>query len=126
MGANGILACPPASSGPLPRDKIFCRIRELALYRSEYLSAKGYDVIAPSSREQALEVIRRGSFQLAVLTYTLSSDSVLEYADLLRQHCPACPLIVIANTNRTDRAVDPDEVVLADEGPEALLAARKT
>lgn len=99
------------------------RIRELALYRGEYLRAKGYDVTSPADHAQAVEAIRRGGFQLAVVTYTLSNETVLEFAEMLRQYCPSCPLIVIANSTRADRNVAPDEIVLADDGPEALLAA---
>ena len=99
------------------------RIRELALYRSEFLRAKGFSVVAPSNRAEVLDVIRRGSYDIVVLTYTLSSESVLEFAEMARQHCPECPVIIITDTGNTDRRVAPDEVVVADEGPEALLAA---
>lgn len=99
------------------------RIRELALYRSEYLRTKGFAVIAPASHQEAIDFICRGTFDAAVLTYTLSNDTVLEYADMLRQHCPHCPVVVIANTETEDRRVNPDVVVMADGGPEALLAA---
>lgn len=100
------------------------RIRELALYRAEYLRGKGFTVQAPNSRrDDVLEAIRRGGFDIVVLTYTLSNEDVLDFADLVRQHCPTCPLIVITNTERPDTRVLPDAVVVADQGPEALLAA---
>lgn len=99
------------------------RIRELALYRSEYLQAKGFSVVAPSSKPEVLEAIKRGGFDIVVLTYTLSNDSVLEFAELVRQQCPGCPVVVISNDGQADRKVAPDAVVIADHGPNALLAA---
>lgn len=98
-------------------------IRELALYRSAYLSSKGYLVAVPSGRGEALETIRRGGFDVVIVSYTLSNDVVLEYVDHVRQHCPECPIIAISRNGETDRRVRPDEIVVADEGPEALLAA---
>ena len=122
-----------AAGNPSPRDPkritgtgrvlLLGRIRELALYRSEYLRTKGFAVIAPASHREAIDFIRRGTFDAAILTYTLSSDTVLEYADLIRQNCPHCPVLVIANSKTEDRRVNPDAVVMADGGPEALLAA---
>jgi CheY-like chemotaxis protein len=98
-------------------------IRELALYRTEYLQGKGYEVIAPSSRAEALETIRRGGFEAAILTYTLPNELVLEYAQLLREYCPPCPLVVITDRDLGDRNVAPDAIVIADHGPDALLRA---
>lgn len=99
------------------------RLRELALYRSEFLQGKGYEVIAPTSRSETLDVIRRGAYDCAVLSYTLPNEVVLEYAQMLREHCPACPLIVITDKNLGDRSIKPDAIVVADEGPDALLSA---
>lgn len=99
------------------------RLRELALYRTEYLRGKGYDVIAPSTRGEAVEAIRRAGYDVAVVTYTLPNELVLEYAQLLREYCPSCPLIVIADRDLGDRNVAPDAIVIADHGPDALLRA---
>ena len=59
----------------------------------------------------------------AVLTYTLPDEIVQELAELLRQVCPDCPLITISQTGHHDRRIHPEEVVLADDGPNALLEA---
>ena len=99
------------------------RIRELALYRVEYLEGKGYQVLAPSNKSEALDAIRHGSFDVAVLSYTLPNDIVLEYAQLVHEHCPSCPLIVITNKDLGDRSIQPDAIVIADDGPDALLRA---
>lgn len=99
------------------------RIRELALYRAEFLQGKGYEVIAPRSRDEAVAAIRRTAYDVAVLSYTLPNELVLEYAQLLREYCPLCPLIVISDKDLRDRSVAPDAVVIADEGPDALLRA---
>jgi DNA-binding response OmpR family regulator len=46
------------------------RIRELALYRAEVLRARGFEVATPESQEEAVAAVRKGTFDIAVLTYT--------------------------------------------------------
>lgn len=99
------------------------RIRELALYRAEVLGAHGFHVLTPQTIADALRVIRRNEFDIAVLTYTLSSDVVEELAEQVRQYCSKCPLIVISDSKRADPRISPDQTVLADDGPAALIAA---
>ncbi len=106
-----------------PRVLLYGRWRELALYRAEVLERMGFDVIIPSSREEALKVVHRGGFEAAILSYTLSSDTVKEFADLIRQKCPGCPLLTISQTAESDPHIMPDEVVLSELGPAGLVAA---
>ena len=102
---------------------MFGRIRELALYRAEVLRDRGFEVATPDSREEAIAGIRKGNFDVAILTYTLPNDIVQELAQLVREHCPECPLIAISNNTRMDREIRPDVMVNADDGPNALIAA---
>ncbi len=102
---------------------MFGRIRELALYRAAVLRDRGFEVVTPAHLDEAVAAIRAGSFDIAVLTYTLSNNTVRELAELIREYRPECPLIAISSTKRVDREINPDEIVLADEGPSALLAA---
>ena len=102
---------------------MFGRIRELALYRAAVLRDRGFDVTTPSSREEAVSAIRNGGFDIVVLTYTLSNETVQELAELAREYCPHCPLIAISGNRRLDREIRPDEMVNANDGPEALIAA---
>ncbi len=102
---------------------MFGRIRELALYRAEVLRDRGFEVITPDSREEAVAAIRKGNFDVAILTYTLPNDIVQELAQLVREHCSGCPLIAISNNTRMDREIGPDVMVNADDGPAALISA---
>jgi CheY-like chemotaxis protein len=102
---------------------MFGRIRELALYRAAVLRDRGFDVATPNSREEAIAAIRNGGFDIVILTYTLSNETVQELAELLREYCPHCPLIAISANRRMDREIAPDEMVNADDGPAALLKA---
>jgi DNA-binding NarL/FixJ family response regulator len=102
---------------------MFGRIRELALYRAEVLRDRGFQVATPENLEEAVAAIRRGGFDIAVLTYTLSNSTVLQLSELIREYCPDCPLIVISGSKWSDREVRPDGVVKADQGPAALVAA---
>ena len=99
------------------------RIRELALYRAEVLRGEGFTVLTPFSREEAIAAIRRGNYDVAILTYTLSSETVQALAELIREYCPDCPVVAISNVKKEDREINPDEIVLADDGPRALIAA---
>jgi CheY-like chemotaxis protein len=97
------------------------RMRELALYRAEVLRDRGFEVKIPADTEEAIAEIARGAYDVAVLSYTLSSDEVQQLAELVRQSCADCPLVTISKSGRLDRVVNPDETVLADEGPSALI-----
>jgi hypothetical protein len=112
--------------GPRNRVLIFGRIRELALYRAEVLHANGFSVITPQNKAETVAAIRGGGFDVAVLTYTLSSDTVEELAELVRQHCPECRLITISETRNYDARINPDANVIADDGPKALLQALRS
>jgi DNA-binding response OmpR family regulator len=102
---------------------MFGKIRELALYRAEVLSTHGFAVSIPANKTEAIAAIRRGGYDVVVLTYTLSNETVEELAELVRQHCPDCRLITISDTKYRDAKINPDINVLADDGPKALLQA---
>jgi hypothetical protein len=102
---------------------MFGRIRELALYRAEVLRSHGFNITIPATKADAIAAIRRGGYDVAVLTYTLSNDTVEELAELVRQHCPDCRLVTISETKYHDAKINPDINVLADDGPKALLQA---
>jgi CheY-like chemotaxis protein len=102
---------------------LFSGIWEVALYRAEVLRRHGIPVLTPRTKEEAVQAIRRGGFDIAVLTYTLPNDTVHELADMVREHCPKCRLIAISQSGRIDRRIAPDATVIADEGPAALIEA---
>lgn len=98
-------------------------IRELALYRAEVLRHHGFLVHTPATVDQAMAIIERGDFDIAVLSYTLPSTTVEEIAEQVRDRCPDCRIVAISETDRFDRRISPDAVALAREGPPALIAA---
>lgn len=110
-------------TGPRNRVLMFGKIRELALYRAEVLRSNGFNVTIPASKADAIAAIRRGGFDVAVLTYTLSNDTVEELTELLRQHWPDSRLVTISEMKYPDPKINPDANVLADEGPKALIKA---
>ena len=101
----------------------FGAFRELALYRAEVLHIAGFSVTIAESKEDVAAILKRCDLDVAVFSYTLPSDTVLEMSELLREYCPDIPLVTIANQRWTDRRISPTEVVLADDGPRALVAA---
>lgn len=102
---------------------LFGRLRELALYRAEVLRMSGFNVILPETKDEVAEILKRCALDVAVLSYTLPAATVEELSDLLRYHCPDIPLISISNLPWNDRRIAPSEVVIADHGPAALIAA---
>ena len=102
---------------------LFGKHRELALYRAEVLRHSGFSVETPRTQQEAIDAIRHGDFDAAILSYTLSADIVEELAEMVRQHCPVCPLITISQERTRDPRIDPDAIVLAEDGPKALVSA---
>ena len=102
---------------------LFGKHRELALYRAEVLRHSGFTVETPRTQQEAIDAIRHGDFDAAILSYTLSADIVEELAEMVRQHCPVCPLITISQERTRDPRIDPDAIVLAEDGPKALVSA---
>jgi len=99
------------------------QMRELLLYRAEFLRQSGFKVLVNQSKADAVATIKRGGFDAAILSYTLSSDTVEELGELIRQYDPECPVISISRSGSEDRRLRPDEIVVGDEGPAALMAA---
>jgi CheY-like chemotaxis protein len=99
------------------------RLRELALYRAEFLGQAGYITLVPPDEAEALRIMRHGQFDAIVLSYTLPDEMVQRFADAAREFCPDCPVIAITDTNTVDRRIAPDAVAIANEGPAALLSA---
>ena len=124
-GVSRLRARKPSQLVPMLRNRVLMigRMRELALYRAEVLRVAGFEVLAPETSDEAKAMIEHGDFDVAVLSYTLPSDTVEEMAEHLRDHCPDCPLVAIAETDRVDRRIAPQAIALAAEGPPGLLSA---
>jgi CheY-like chemotaxis protein len=97
--------------------------RELSLLRVSALENAGLTVINPETKSKAVQAIEQGDFDVAILSYTLSDETVQELSELIRQRCPQCPLIAISQTGWDDPKIRPDETILADDGPVAMLEA---
>jgi len=102
---------------------IYGKLLELALYRAEFLRSKGFTVVIPKSKAEAIAAIEDGEFDALVISYTLASDTAEEVVELARQKCPHCPVITVSDTGKVDRRLRPDVVVRANEGPAGLIKA---
>jgi DNA-binding NtrC family response regulator len=83
----------------------------------------GFHVMIAETKEDAAATLQNRDLDVAVFSYTLPTATVEELAELLREYCPDTPLITIANQRWADRRISPTEIVLAEEGPRALIAA---
>lgn len=97
--------------------------RELGLFRVHVLEQAGLQVIFPEHRNAAARVIGQGGFDAILLSYSLPNDAAEELIELARQKCPQCPIIAISEKAWDDRKLQPDETVLASEGPQGMLNA---
>lgn len=113
----------PRKSSERNRVLMLGSIRELALYRAEVLQLHGFHVQIATNRDQGLDLIHAGHYDVVVLSYTLPDRVVREFADEMREYCPECPVIAISDARRPDPIIRPDQMILADEGPAALLTA---
>lgn len=102
---------------------MYGKLLELALYRAEFLRGRGFSVVTPRSKAEAISAIQDGEFDALVISYTLPSDTAEEVVELARQKCPDCPVITISDTGKADRRLHPDVVVRANEGPTGLIRA---
>jgi len=99
------------------------RHQELSAYRMRALESAGFRVLAPASKNDALSAIESNNFNVALLSYSLPDDTAQELAELIRQRCPQCPIVAIAEHGWDDTRLRPDEVVVGSEGPDALVEA---
>lgn len=104
---------------------LLSRDRELSLLRYSSLRHAGYAVARADSRQEALKILE-GKFDLLVISYSLSLDSLSEFTELFRKANPNSPVIGVVKENWQDLKVKLDFAVNGDEGPEALLEAIDT
>lgn len=97
--------------------------RELGLFRVHVLEEAGLNVMFPEHKNAALHAIKQGGFDVILLSYSLSNNTAEELIELARQKCPKCPVIAISQKGWDDRKLQPDDTVLASEGPEGMLDA---
>ena len=101
------------------------RLRELAIYRAEFLRQAGFSVATAADSDEAVRIIQHGRFDAIILSYTLSSRTVQYLADACRDYCPDCAVVTITETSTLERPINSDAVVIAEEGPSALVSALK-
>ena len=102
---------------------LLARRQEPGILQAEILRCEGFHVIFPAGRQEALAAIQKREFDAVLLSYSLSSETAEELAELVRQKCPGCPLVVIAVSEHEDSRIQPDEIVLAEQEPQAMIAA---
>src|SRR5262249_22549366 len=99
--------------------------RELSRLRAFALERGGYSVTRAESRQDALHLVEE-SFDALVISYSLSSEAMVDMAELFRQRNPSSPIIGVTKGMWQDLKVDLDSSVSGEEGPEALLEAVET
>jgi len=99
------------------------QFRELALYRAAYLRDKGFEVTVLVDIARAIDHIKYEHFDAVIFSYTLPNDVVVQLSELLRELRSSSVVVAISHSFNVDRRVSPDEIVRADDGPEALLSA---
>jgi DNA-binding response OmpR family regulator len=102
---------------------LLAEIGDEQLAHKEALERAGFRVIFPPSEVEGRRIISTRGYTTAVLCYSLSSESAEEFAELIRQACPECPVITVSQAGVEDRKVDADIRVALTDGPAALVRA---
>lgn len=98
--------------------------RELGLFRVEVLENQGFHVLFPHTKREAINTINEGSFDLALVSYSLPNETAQELVELVRQQCPLCPVISISENGwDEDPKLQPDATILAQSGPKGMVEA---
>jgi DNA-binding NtrC family response regulator len=88
----------------------------------EALKQAGHGWQFPATRENAVALIQQHSFDCVVLSYSLASDMIEEFIEVLGQVCPACPIIAMSEQDHMDWKLQPTMILRADQDSEALIA----
>src|SRR5919201_291048 len=96
---------------------------ELGHYRVEFLKSHGINVIFPEDENSAFDAVRRGGYDIVIISYSLPDRAAKELTELLEQVYPHCPLICISEQRWRDRDLKPHATVLSSDPPQVLLDA---
>ncbi|HLY98399.1 MAG TPA: response regulator [Candidatus Angelobacter sp.] len=99
--------------------------REIARLREYVLKQAGYFVTRAHSLEDAMAFLNK-KFDALIVSYSLSTENVMEITERFRQHNPNSPVITIAKGKWQDRKIDTDFAVTGEDGPEALIETMET
>jgi DNA-binding response OmpR family regulator len=92
---------------------------ELGKLRAMVLRQAGYEVLWPTSKTEADEVIRDQDFDVLLIGHSISGHTARDLAEAFRGRNPAGKIIAI--TASAYSMVRTDKTVRAIDGPEALL-----
>jgi DNA-binding response OmpR family regulator len=96
---------------------------EISLLKAYVLAQAGFAVTRAESRKDALQLMREKRFDVLVISYSLSHDTMAELAGIFREQNPNAPAVGVAKGRWQDLPVEFDATVIGDEGPEGLIEA---
>jgi DNA-binding NtrC family response regulator len=88
----------------------------------EAMKQAGHGWQLPATRENAVALIQQHSFDCVVLSYSLASDMIEEFIELLNQFCPACPIIAMSEQDGMDWKLQPTMILRANLDSEVFIA----
>ncbi len=78
---------------------------DLRSFMLDILRQRGYDVGEAFDYDSAILRLRRQPYDLVLLDITLPGRSGLDVLEFVRQHRPACPVIIVTGTSGLDLAI---------------------
>jgi len=96
---------------------------EISLLKAHVLGHAGFAVTRAESRKDAIQLMQENRFDVLVISYSLSPDSMVELAGIFREQNPNAPIVGVAKERWQDLPVEFDATVTGDEGPEGLIEA---
>ena len=99
---------------------------ELALLRSALLRSKGIEVDFPKSKQEAIKLIEKDTYDAAVFCHSLSNGTAEEFAKAFRTHQSGKCLISLTKTPWERPRIKADVYISGIDGPERLIEAIRT
>jgi DNA-binding NtrC family response regulator len=99
---------------------------ELSLLRRHALAHAGFAVTRAGSRKEALNLLEQEKFDVLVISYSMSDETIAEMTELFRKQNPNSAVVTVAKGEWQDLKIESDSTVTGDEGPEALIEAVET
>lgn len=73
---------------------------------SDFFEKKGFEVAALSTAKQAIELVDREKFDLAIFDINLAGENGLELLRYFKTNCPQLPVIMLTGMSDSEELID--------------------
>ena len=73
---------------------------------SDFFEKKGFEVVALSMAKQAIELVDRDQFDVAIFDINLAGENGLELLRYFKTNCPQLPVIMLTGMSDSEELID--------------------